>query len=90
MLRRKFDSIKLILQVCFGHPPMLNYDHISALPVRFLFTEAPIKISSDYSVSEMVSSILSSLWISMENQIGFLPIRLYRVFLPEHGKCDLI
>lgn len=64
---------------------MLNYDQISALPVRFLFPETPIKISSDYSVFEMVSSILSSLWVSMENQIGFLPIRLYRVFLPEHG-----
>ncbi|XP_053213387.1 kinase D-interacting substrate of 220 kDa B-like isoform X2 [Panonychus citri] len=83
-IRSRSDRLKLIIQVCFGNPPMLEVDQVSTLPVRFLFTEAPVKISSDYGVSQLITAILNSLWQSMENELGFLPVHLYKVFHPKH------
>ncbi|XP_015782532.1 kinase D-interacting substrate of 220 kDa B isoform X1 [Tetranychus urticae] len=83
-LRSRFDRIKLIIQVCFGNPPIIDADQVSTLPVHFLFTETPIKISSDYNVSQLIGAILNSLWQSMENELGLLPVRLFKVFHPKH------
>ncbi|RWS07029.1 kinase D-interacting substrate of 220 kDa-like isoform X2 [Dinothrombium tinctorium] len=83
-LRKRLDKMKLILQICFGHPPYLDNEQTSTRPVRFLFTESPIKISTDYNVCQLIDEILTYLWSSLENQVGFLPVRLYRVFRPKH------
>ncbi|RWS27036.1 hypothetical protein B4U80_04880 [Leptotrombidium deliense] len=84
VLRSRLDKLKLMLQICFGHPPLFDNDHISTLPVRFLFTETPIKISTDFNVCQLIDAIVTSLWSSIENEVGFLPVRLYRVFKPKH------
>ena len=82
-IKSKLDKLKLILQISFGSPPLLNYEQISSRPVRFLFTETPIKISTDYNVCQLISEIHRSLWKSIENKYGYLPIRLFKVFQPK-------
>lgn len=69
-IKSKLDKLKLILQISFGSPPLLNYEQISSRPVRFLFTETPIKISTDYNVCQLISEIHRSLWKSIENKYG--------------------
>lgn len=81
--------MKLVMQICFADPPRLQYDSVTSLPVRFLFTDAPVKISTDYNVSQLMSAILDSLWGAIENEFGFLPVRLYRAFRPKHGELAL-
>lgn len=82
-IKSKLDKLKLILQISFGSPPLLNYEQISGRPVRFLFTETPIKISTDYNVCQLIAEIHRSLWRSIENKYGYLPIRLFKVFQPK-------
>lgn len=82
-IKAKLDKLKLILQVCFGSPPLLNYEQISSRPVRFLFTETPIKISTDYNVCQLISEIHKSLWKSIESKYGYLSIKLFKVFQPK-------
>lgn len=84
ILRKKLDQLKLILQISFADPPRIHYDLCQSLPVRFLFTDSPVKISNDYSVTQFMASLLTSLWIMMESEFGFMPVRLYRVFKPKH------
>ena len=82
-IKSRLDRLKLILQICFGSPPRLNYEQISSRPVRFLFTETPIKISTDANVCQLVSEIHRSLWKSIENKYGYLSIKLFKVFQPK-------
>lgn len=82
-IKSKLDKLKLILQICFGSPPLLNYEQISSRPVRFLFTETPIKISTDYNVCQLIAEIHKSLWKSIENKYGYLSIKLFKVFQPK-------
>lgn len=89
-IKVKLEQMKLILLVTFANPPKLSYDTVASLPVRFIFCDSPgVKVGSvgeggGGSFSQFMCTVLDSLWQAIEDEFGYLPIRLYRVFKPKH------
>lgn len=88
-IKVKLEQMKLILLVTFANPPKLSYDTVASLPVRFIFCDSPgVKVGSvgegGGSFSQFMCTVLDSLWQVIEDEFGYLPIRLYRVFKPRH------
>ena len=87
-IQKQMEKLKLTLLVSFANPPRATPESVSSLPVRFLFCESPaVKVGSmnEGSVSQFMTAVLDSLWEAVENEFGFLPVRLYRVFRPKHS-----
>ncbi|XP_023721158.1 kinase D-interacting substrate of 220 kDa B isoform X5 [Cryptotermes secundus] len=83
---RKLNSLKLILQVMFCHPPGARWnDGLTAQPVRFYFTDQT-RVSSTTGGENSVVQMLGSLYDSIENDYGAFPTRLYRAFRPKSVK----
>ena len=83
-LARQLNSLKLIIQVMFGHPPGPDWAGSlhQAQPIRFLFTDHTKIITSSggqNSVTQMIGSLLDCI----ENQYGSFSTRLYRAFQPQ-------
>ncbi|XP_066998257.1 kinase D-interacting substrate of 220 kDa B [Anabrus simplex] len=85
-LSQKMNSLKLILQVMFCHPPGANWnDGLAAQPIRFYFTDQT-RVSSTSAGENSVVQMLGSLYDSIENDYGALATRLYRAFRPKSFK----
>jgi ankyrin repeat-rich membrane spanning protein len=82
----RLRRIQLLLHVTFAHPPQLDLDQVCGNPVRFLFTEQVIKLSTEQSAGQLVAEIQRALWAAVQTQHGYLPVRLFRVFKPKPGK----
>ncbi|KAB0794943.1 hypothetical protein PPYR_11782 [Photinus pyralis] len=87
-LTRKMNSLKLILQVMFCHPPGTNgSDVISAQPIRFYFTDQT-RVSSTIAGENCIVQMIGSLYDAIENDYGSLATRLYRAFKPKPVKSS--
>lgn len=89
-IKLKLQQLKSVLLVTFANPPKLSYDTVASLPVRFIFCDSPgVKVGSvgegvAGSFSQFMCTVLDSLWQVLEDEFGYLSIRLYRVFRPKH------
>lgn len=81
----RLRHLQLLLHVLFAHPPQFDFDQVSGNPVRFLFTEQPVKLSTEHSTGQLVAEIQRALWTAVQWQHGYLTVRLFRVFKPKSG-----
>ncbi|XP_034241377.1 kinase D-interacting substrate of 220 kDa B isoform X3 [Thrips palmi] len=80
---KKFDSLRLVLQMMFCHPPGIHSDDVlAAHPIRFYFTDQT-RMSSTTGGESSVVQMLGSLYDAIEKDFGGLPTRLYRAFRPK-------
>ncbi|KAK4875156.1 hypothetical protein RN001_011578 [Aquatica leii] len=87
-LTRKMNSLKLILQVMFCHPPgTTGTDVLSAQPIRFYFTDQT-RVSSTIAGENCVVQMIGSLYDAIEKDYGSLATRLYRAFKPKPVKSS--
>ncbi|KAF5273996.1 hypothetical protein FQA39_LY01111 [Lamprigera yunnana] len=85
-LTRKMNTLKLILQVMFCHPPGTTGNEIlSANPIRFYFTDQT-RVSSTIAGENCVVQMVGSLYDAIEKDYGALATRLYRAFKPKTVK----
>ncbi|XP_077298504.1 ankyrin repeat-rich membrane spanning isoform X2 [Arctopsyche grandis] len=81
-LSHRFNSLYLVLQVVFCHPPgPQSSPSSSAQPIRFHFTDQAK--SSTHEGEASVIQMLVSLSDALEGQYGRLCTRLYRAFRPK-------
>ncbi|XP_059057143.1 kinase D-interacting substrate of 220 kDa B [Achroia grisella] len=82
-LGQRFNSLLLVLQVVFCHPPGPNDPRaLPATPIRFHFTEG-MKGGGGQEGEAMVVQMLASLGEALECQYGRLCTRLTRAFRPK-------
>ncbi|XP_052757357.1 kinase D-interacting substrate of 220 kDa B isoform X4 [Galleria mellonella] len=82
-LGRRFNSLLLVLQVVFCHPPGPNDPRaLPATPIRFHFTEG-MKSGGGQEGEAMVVQMLASLGEALECQYGRVCTRLTRAFRPK-------
>jgi ankyrin repeat-rich membrane spanning protein len=86
----RLRRIQLLVHVMFSHPPQLEFDQLTSNPVRFLFIEQPVKLSTEHSAGQLVAEIQRALWSAVQAQYGYLPVRLFRVFNPKPCKYILL
>ncbi|XP_053626108.1 kinase D-interacting substrate of 220 kDa B isoform X11 [Plodia interpunctella] len=80
---QKFNSLLLVLQVVFCHPPGPNDPRaLPATPIRFHFTEG-MKSTGGQEGEAMVVQMLGSLAEALECQYGRVCTRLARAFRPK-------
>nr|XP_018906405.1 PREDICTED: kinase D-interacting substrate of 220 kDa-like isoform X3 [Bemisia tabaci] len=86
-LTKKMNSLLLILQVIFCHPPGSQNvdDSITAQPVKFYFTDQT-RISSTAQGENTLVQMIGSLYDSIEKDYGSISTRLYRAFRPKPFK----
>lgn len=77
------QSLKLLLQVTFCHPPGSQVaDGISIQPIKFYFTDQT-RVGTTTAGENAVVHMIGSLYDSIENDFGSLPTRLFRAFRPK-------
>ncbi|KAJ8969884.1 hypothetical protein NQ317_011176 [Molorchus minor] len=86
-LTRKMNNLKLILQILFCHPPGASNDGLTAMPIRFYFTDQT-RVTSTGAGENSVVQMLGSLYDAIESQYGALATRLYRTFKPKPVKSS--
>ncbi|XP_076293167.1 ankyrin repeat-rich membrane spanning isoform X2 [Lasioglossum baleicum] len=85
-LTTKLNSLKLLLQVIFCHPPGGQvHDGVTAQPIKFYFTDQT-RVGTTAAGENAVVQMVGSLYDSIENDFGSLPTRLYRAFRPKPDK----
>lgn len=82
-LTTKLNSLKLLLQVIFCHPPtsVLN-DGLTIQPIKFYFTDQT-RVGTTSAGENAVTQMVGSLYDSIENDFGSFATRLYRAFKPK-------
>ncbi|XP_013180376.1 PREDICTED: kinase D-interacting substrate of 220 kDa isoform X4 [Papilio xuthus] len=81
-LGRRFNSLLLVLQVVFCHPPGPNDPRaLPATPIRFHFTEG-MRSGAGQEGSALVVQMIGSLAEALESQYGRVCTRLARAFRP--------
>ncbi|CAD6208425.1 GSCOCG00003437001-RA-CDS, partial [Cotesia congregata] len=85
-LTTKLNSLRLLLQVTFCHPPgnQLN-DGLTIQPIKFYFTDQT-RVGTTAAGENAVVQMVGSLYDSIENDFGSLVTRLYRAFRPKPVK----
>ncbi|XP_033219182.1 kinase D-interacting substrate of 220 kDa isoform X2 [Belonocnema kinseyi] len=82
-LSTKLNSLKLLLQVTFCHPPTGEvHDGITVQPIKFYFTDQT-KVGTTTAGENAVVQMVGSLYDSIEGDFGSLATRLYRAFRPK-------
>ncbi|XP_052119643.1 kinase D-interacting substrate of 220 kDa B isoform X5 [Frankliniella occidentalis] len=85
---KKVDTLRLVLQIMFCHPPGIHSDDVlAAHPIRFYFTDQT-RMSSTTGGESSVVQMLGSLYDAIEKDFGGLPTRLYRAFRPKINKSS--
>ncbi|XP_076752387.1 ankyrin repeat-rich membrane spanning isoform X2 [Xylocopa sonorina] len=85
-LTTKLNSLKLLLQVIFCHPPGGQvHDGVTVQPIKFYFTDQT-RVGTTAAGENAVVQMVGSLFDSIENDFGSLPTRLYRAFRPKPDK----
>lgn len=90
VLAERFDSLKLLLEVVFSHPPGHEWIRNDSKwqgtqPLRLLFTDQT-KVITSAGGQNSVTQMIGSLYDSIENQYGMFASRLYRAFRPKPVK----
>ncbi|XP_066585222.1 kinase D-interacting substrate of 220 kDa isoform X2 [Prorops nasuta] len=87
-LTTKINSLKLLLQVIFCHPPggQVN-DGIAVQPIKFYFTDQT-RVGTTAAGENAIVQMVGSLYDSIENDFGPLTTRLYRAFRPKPDKSS--
>ncbi|XP_043269211.1 kinase D-interacting substrate of 220 kDa B isoform X3 [Venturia canescens] len=85
-LTTKLNSLKLLLQVIFCHPPtgVVN-DGLTIQPIKFYFTDQT-RVGTTSAGENAVAQMVGSLYDSIENDFGSFATRLYRAFKPKPVK----
>ncbi|XP_051176452.1 kinase D-interacting substrate of 220 kDa isoform X4 [Leptopilina boulardi] len=87
-LTTKINSLKLLLQVIFCHPPSGEvHDGITVQPIKFYFTDQT-RVGTTTAGENAVVHMIGSLYDSIENDFGSLATRLYRAFRPKPVKAS--
>lgn len=82
-LTTKLNSLRLLLQVTFCHPPgNQTSDSITVQPIKFYFTDQT-RVGTTTAGENAVVQMVGSLYDSIENEFGSLPTRLFRAFRPK-------
>ncbi|TGZ46633.1 Uncharacterized protein DBV15_04030 [Temnothorax longispinosus] len=85
-LTTKLNTLKLLLQVIFCHPPGSQcQDGIAVQPIKFYFTDQT-RVGTTAAGENVVVQMVGSLYDSIENDYGSLSTRLYRAFRPKPDK----
>ncbi|XP_017763227.1 PREDICTED: kinase D-interacting substrate of 220 kDa isoform X5 [Eufriesea mexicana] len=85
-LTTKLNSLKLLLQVIFCHPPGGRvHDGVTVQPIKFYFTDQT-RVGTTAAGENAVVQMVGSLYDSIENDFGSLSTRLYRAFKPKPDK----
>ncbi|XP_026671715.1 kinase D-interacting substrate of 220 kDa B isoform X3 [Ceratina calcarata] len=85
-LTTKLNSLKLLLQVIFCHPPGGRvHDGVTVQPIKFYFTDQT-RVGTTAAGENAVVQMVGSLYDSIENDFGSLSTRLYRAFRPKPDK----
>ncbi|XP_076390426.1 ankyrin repeat-rich membrane spanning isoform X2 [Megachile rotundata] len=85
-LTTKLNSLKLLLQVIFCHPPGSRvHDGVTVQPIKFYFTDQT-RVGTTAAGENAVVQMVGSLYDSIENDFGSLSTRLYRAFRPKPDK----
>ncbi|XP_015439222.1 PREDICTED: kinase D-interacting substrate of 220 kDa [Dufourea novaeangliae] len=85
-LTTKLNSLKLLLQVIFCHPPGTRvHDDVTVQPIKFYFTDQT-RVGTTSAGENAVVRMVGSLYDSIENDYGSLSTRLYRAFRPKPDK----
>ncbi|KAG7210898.1 hypothetical protein KM043_016276 [Ampulex compressa] len=85
-LTGKLNSLKLLLQVIFCHPPGGQvHDGVTVQPIKFYFTDQT-RVGTTAAGENAVVQMVGSLYDSIENDFGSLSTRLYRAFRPKPDK----
>ncbi|CAK9816866.1 Kinase D-interacting substrate of 220 kDa [Anthophora quadrimaculata] len=85
-LTTKLNSLKLLLQVIFCHPPGGRvHDGVTVQPIKFYFTDQT-RVGTTAAGENAVVQMVGSLYDSIENDFGSLSTRLYRAFRPKADK----
>ncbi|XP_036138721.1 kinase D-interacting substrate of 220 kDa isoform X2 [Monomorium pharaonis] len=85
-LTTKLNTLKLLLQVIFCHPPGSQcHDGITVQPIKFYFTDQT-RVGTTAAGENAVVQMVGSLYDSIENYYGSLSTRLYRAFRPKPDK----
>ncbi|XP_076680396.1 ankyrin repeat-rich membrane spanning isoform X3 [Andrena cerasifolii] len=85
-LTTKLNSLKLLLQVIFCHPPGSQvHDGVTVQPIKFYFTDQT-RVGTTAAGENAVVQMVGSLYDSIENDFGSLSTRLYRAFRPKPDK----
>ncbi|XP_024945713.1 kinase D-interacting substrate of 220 kDa isoform X2 [Cephus cinctus] len=85
-LTTKLNSLKLLLQVTFCHPPGAQVsDSLAAQPIKFYFTDQT-RVGTTAAGENAVVQMVGSLYDSIEAEYGSLTTRLYRAFRPKSAK----
>ncbi|XP_053986547.1 kinase D-interacting substrate of 220 kDa B isoform X1 [Hylaeus volcanicus] len=85
-LTTKLNSLKLLLQVIFCHPPGGQvHDSVTVQPIKFYFTDQT-RVGTTAAGENAVVQMVGSLYDSIENDFGSLSTRLYRAFRPKPDK----
>ncbi|XP_029043359.2 kinase D-interacting substrate of 220 kDa B isoform X2 [Osmia bicornis bicornis] len=85
-LTTKLNSLKLLLQVIFSHPPGSRvHDGVTVQPIKFYFTDQT-RVGTTAAGENAVVQMVGSLYDSIENDFGSLSTRLYRAFRPKPDK----
>ncbi|XP_076638415.1 ankyrin repeat-rich membrane spanning isoform X1 [Colletes latitarsis] len=85
-LTTKLNSLKLLLQVIFCHPPGGQvHDGVTVQPIKFYFTDQT-RVGTTAAGENAVVQMVGSLYDSIENDFGSLSTRLYRAFRPKPDK----
>ncbi|OXU24596.1 hypothetical protein TSAR_000048 [Trichomalopsis sarcophagae] len=85
-LSTKLNSLKLLLQVTFCHPPgNQTHDGITIQPIKFFFTDQT-RVGTTTAGENAVVQMVGSLYDSIESEFGSMSTRLYRAFRPKPVK----
>ncbi|XP_057327504.1 kinase D-interacting substrate of 220 kDa B isoform X4 [Microplitis mediator] len=85
-LTTKLNSLRLLLQVIFCHPPgSQTNDGLTIQPIKFYFTDQT-RVGTTAAGENAVVQMVGSLYDSIENDFGSLVTRLYRAFRPKPVK----
>ncbi|XP_016843312.1 kinase D-interacting substrate of 220 kDa B isoform X3 [Nasonia vitripennis] len=85
-LSTKLNSLKLLLQVTFCHPPgNQTHDGITIQPIKFYFTDQT-RVGTTTAGENAVVQMVGSLYDSIESEFGSMSTRLYRAFRPKPVK----
>ncbi|XP_014244027.1 kinase D-interacting substrate of 220 kDa B isoform X2 [Cimex lectularius] len=85
-LTQKMNTLRVIFQVIFCHPPGGQWsDSITALPIRFYFTDHA-RVGSSVDGENCVVQMIGSLFDAIETDFGTFSTRLYRAFRPKPVK----
>ncbi|CAB0040958.1 unnamed protein product [Trichogramma brassicae] len=90
-MSKKLNSLKLLLQVTFCHPPgpppTPESEVTTVQPIKFFFTDQT-RVGTTAAGENAIVQMVGSLYDAIEAEFGSLPTRLYRALKPKASKTN--